>query len=62
MPDDTGLNNMIAYKYMCNNYMDKAEKHFKLNKISNPTIANGHDSYGDFYRRKRIRKEQKLIS
>ena len=48
MPDNTGLNNMIAYKYMYNGDMDKAEKHFKLNTMSNPTMANGHDSYGDF--------------
>ena len=48
MPDNTGLNNMIAYKYMYNGDMDKAEKHFKLNTMSNPNMANGHDSYGDF--------------
>jgi predicted negative regulator of RcsB-dependent stress response len=33
---------------MYNGDMDKAEKHFKLNTMSNPTMANGHDSYGDF--------------
>lgn len=48
MPDNTGLNNMIAYKYMYNGDMEQAEKHFKLNMMSNPSMANGHDSYGDF--------------
>ncbi|MDG1297865.1 MAG: hypothetical protein P8P48_12045 [Saprospiraceae bacterium] len=48
MPDNTGLNNMIAYKYMYNGDMEQAEKHFKLNTMSSPSMSNGHDSYGDF--------------
>lgn len=50
---------MIAYKYMYNGDMDKAEKHFKLNTMSNPNMANGHDSYGDFLLEKGDKKGAK---
>ena len=47
-PDNTALNNMIAYKYMNEGEMELAEKHFLLNMNSNPDVANVHDSYGYF--------------
>ncbi len=52
LPDNVGLNNMIAYKYMAADDMENAGKHFMLNMNSNPRVANVHDSYGDYLAKK----------
>lgn len=58
-PDNTGLNNMIGYKLMDKGDMEQAGKHFALNVVSSPKVANAHDSYGDYLLKLGNKKEAK---
>lgn len=59
LPDNTGLNNMIGYKLMDKGDMEQAGKHFALNVVSSPKVANAHDSYGDYLLKLGNKKEAK---
>lgn len=49
LPENSGVNNMIAYKYMNKGDMEMAGKHFEIYARVHPELPNVYDSYGDYY-------------
>jgi predicted Zn-dependent protease len=49
LPENSGVNNMIAYKYMNKGDMEMAAKHLEIYARVHPELPNVYDTYGDYY-------------
>lgn len=48
-PENGGINNILAYKYMEDGQMAKAKQHFDIYMRVYPSTPNAYDSMGDYY-------------
>lgn len=48
-PENGGVNNILAYKYMEDGQMTKAKQHFDIYMRVYPSTPNAYDSMGDYY-------------